>query len=189
MQTGWRKIGNRFYNFGKNGKLCNGANGQSYAPHVTSIPGYYVSPMLANYNNTHSERVEAMIGTGMRYMGTRYQLRRAGAPGTSCDCSGLVMQALYGAGYDPAPVSPLHHRYTSESNNIWHNPHMQYVPYAQRQRGDLVFYGCNGHVYHVGIYLGNNRVLEALEPCVGIRGLFSSRPYIYNTLIGFKRAV
>ncbi len=32
------------------------------------------------------------------------------------------------------------------------------VPSSRRQSGDLVFFGSRGHVYHVGIYAGGNRI-------------------------------
>ena len=98
------------------------------------------------------------------------------------------MQGLYGAGYDPAPVSPKRHAlpaYEYESRSLWFDSRIRQVPASQKQRGDLVFYH-NGYgtVIHIGIYLGNNRVLEEWPPYGMIRPLYwGVRPYV----MGFKR--
>ncbi|PID82802.1 MAG: hypothetical protein CSB15_01770, partial [Clostridiales bacterium] len=183
MQTGWKKIGGRYYNFGKNGILKNGKNGQKNPNYITKIPGFYVSPMIADKNNTREERIEAMISTAKKYLGTTYKPCYAGRPGTYCDCSGLVMQGLYSAGYDPKPVSPKRHSlpaYEYESRNLWKDKRYKRVSYNDRRRGDLVFYhNGRGIVIHVGIYLGNNKIIEEWPPYGMIRPLhWGPRPYI-----------
>lgn len=127
--------------------------------------GAYVSPVKVNKNSTREEHIEAMISTAYSYMGTPYVIGASGPPGTGVDCSGLVMQALYGAGLDISPVNPVRHAspgYEYESRNIWASPYLMHVDYSQRQRGDLIFYQSNsGVIIHVAIYLGNNMVIES----------------------------
>ncbi len=127
--------------------------------------GAYVSPVRVNKNSTRQEHIEAMISTAYSYMGTPYVIGASGPPGTGIDCSGLVMQALYGAGLDISPMNPVRHAhpgYEYESRNIWASPHLMHVDYSQRQRGDLIFYQSNsGVIIHVAIYLGNNMVIES----------------------------
>ena len=41
---------------------------------------------------------------------------------------------------------------------------VRHVGRSQRHKGDLVFFRSGGHVYHVGIYAGNNRVWHAPRP-------------------------
>ena len=125
--------------------------------------GTYVAPLKTSAVSSRKDCIEAMISTAYKYLGTEYVIGAAGAPGTGADCSGLVMQALYSAGIDPAPVSPIRHSrpgYEYESRNLWNLP-MKKVPYSQRQRGDLIFYqSSNGVIIHVAIYLGNDKVIE-----------------------------
>ena len=127
--------------------------------------GAYVSPLRINKDSTRSDCIEAMIQTAYGYLGTDYIVGAAGAPGTGIDCSGLVMQALYGAGIDMSPINPIRHSYPGyeyESRNIFSSPKLKTVSYGERQRGDLIFYSNgNGVIIHVAIYLGNNQVIEA----------------------------
>lgn len=43
------------------------------------------------------------------------------------------------------------------------------VPAGQARRGDLVFFGSGGGVYHVGIYAGHGRIWHAPRPGQGVR--------------------
>lgn len=126
--------------------------------------GAYASPLKTNPASTREDCIEAMIDTAYSYLGTEYIIGASGKPGTGADCSGLVMQALYSAGIDPAPVSPIRHSqpgYEYESRNLWNLP-MKHVSYSQRQRGDLIFYSnSSGTIIHVAIYLGDDKVIES----------------------------
>ncbi|MBN9646298.1 SH3 domain-containing protein [Terrisporobacter glycolicus] len=123
----------------------------------------YVTPVKTNSKPTRSDLVEQMISTAQSYLGTEYVVGAAGPPGSGIDCSGLVMQAMYSIGIDPAPISVTRHTqpgYEYESRNLWNLPTLKTV--QTPQRGDLVFYkNSEGQVIHVAIYLGNNRVIES----------------------------
>lgn len=127
--------------------------------------GAYVSPLRVNESSSRSAHIEAMIGRAYDYLGDDYVIGASGAPGLGVDCSGLVMQALYAAGLDLSPITPVSHAqpgHEYESRNMWASSKLMHVPYAQRQRGDLIFYQSgSGVVIHVAIYLGNNQVIEA----------------------------
>lgn len=127
--------------------------------------GAYVSPIRVNESSTRSQHIEAMIARAYDYLGDDYVIGASGAPGLGIDCSGLVMQALYAAGLDLAPITPVSHAqpgHEYESRNMWDSLKFKHVPYSQRQRGDLIFYqNSSGTVIHVAIYLGNNQVIEA----------------------------
>ena len=127
--------------------------------------GSYVSPVKVNKNSTRSEHIEAMISTAYSYMGTAYVIGASGPPGTGVDCSGLVMQALYGAGLELPGINPVTHAlpgHEYESRNMWNSSKFKHVSYSQRQRGDLIFYqNSKGTVIHVAIYLGNDQVIES----------------------------
>lgn len=127
--------------------------------------GAYVSPIKVDEDSTRSQHIEAMISRAYDYLGDDYVIGASGAPGLGIDCSGLVMQALYAAGLDLSPITPVSHAqpgHEYESRNMWNSSKFKHVSYSQRQRGDLIFYqNSAGTVIHVAIYLGNDRVIEA----------------------------
>lgn len=128
--------------------------------------GTYISPIRVTKNSTRSDCIEAMIGRAYDYLGTPYVVGASGTPGQGVDCSGLVMQALYAAGLDLSPINPVRHShpgYEFESANMYASSKFKHVSYADRQRGDLIFYksATTGKIIHVAIYLGNNQVIES----------------------------
>ena len=125
---------------------------------------YYTAPVLTNNASTRKQHVEAMIKTAKKYLGDPYVVCRSRAPGKGVDCSGLVMQACYGAGADLWPSNPYRHRfpkYEYESRRIAKNPKLKTVRWKNRKRGDLVFYSKGGIVIHVGIYLGKGKIIHS----------------------------
>ena len=148
----------------------------------------YVTPVKTNLTATRSDLIEQMIDTAESYLGTEYVVGAAGVPGSGTDCSGLVMQAMYSIGIDPAPVSVTRHArpgYEYESRNLWNLPTLKTV--TTPKRGDLVFYkNSKGSIIHVAIYLGNNRVIESWpEKVVTWPLIHPERPLIK----GYKRVI
>ncbi|GLY67678.1 hydrolase [Amycolatopsis taiwanensis] len=72
------------------------------------------------------------------------------------DCSGLMMYAFAG-------VASLPHysgyQYTAG----------RHVPLAQMSRGDMLFWGQQGDIYHVALYLGDGMMVEAPESGLSVR--------------------
>lgn len=188
MQTGWAYIsdswGSRYYYFGADGLMTKSqAQPNRLRPDLVS-EGWYISPLLADSNNTREERIEAMISTAYEYLGNTYKPCYSQAPGGYVDCSGLAMQGLYAAGFDPAPVSPKRHSdpaYEYESRNMW-NLNIPRVSYADRQRGDLIYYDNGyGKIIHIAIYLGNDQVIEAWPPQVTVWPVVNwAHPHVYG---------
>lgn len=188
MQTGWAHIsdswGSRYYYFGADGLMTKSqAQPNRLRPDLVS-EGWYISPLLADSNNTREERIEAMISTAYEYLGNTYKPCYSQAPGGYVDCSGLAMQGLYAAGFDPAPVSPKRHSdpaYEYESRNMW-NLNIPRVSYADRQRGDLIYYDNGyGKIIHIAIYLGNDQVIEAWPPQVTVWPVVNwAHPHVYG---------
>ena len=148
----------------------------------------YVTPVKTKLTATKSDLIEQMIKTAESYLGTEYVVGAAGVPGSGIDCSGLVMQAMYSVGIDPAPVSVTRHTqpgYEFESRNLWNLPTLKTV--STPKRGDLVFYqNSKGTIIHVAIYLGNNRVIESWpEKVVNWPLIHPERPLIK----GYKRVI
>lgn len=130
--------------------------------------GAYVTPLKTNSTCNRKDHIEAMIATAYEYLNTPYVVGASGKPGEGVDCSGLTMQALYSAGIDMSPITPVRHShpgYEYESANMWKSSQFKKVTYAQRQRGDLIIYqNSKGIVIHVAIYLGDDQVIESMVP-------------------------
>ncbi|MEG0292448.1 MAG: NlpC/P60 family protein [Anaerovoracaceae bacterium] len=137
--------------------------------------GGYASKVMINGASTKEDCIEAMISRAKDYIGDNYVVGSSAAPGKGVDCSGLVMQALFAAGIDPYPITPVRHAkpgYEYESRNMWESKKLKTVSYSDRKRGDLIFYH-NGYgtVIHVAIYLGKNKVIDSWPNSVAIRTL------------------
>lgn len=159
----WLIRDGRYYHFNGDGILDKVS---ATAPSLVSIPGYYIHPLKASVFSSREERIEAMISTAYEYLGDPFVVYRSTAPHTDgVDCSGLVMQCLYAAGFDPYPATPEHHSYTEyDSRTLWNEVDMPHIDPAEMQRGDLVFYKRTQKaklINHIAIYLGNGYVIEA----------------------------
>ncbi|MBH5338228.1 C40 family peptidase [Streptomyces pactum] len=62
------------------------------------------------------------------------------------DCSGLTLYAFKRVGKRLPRTAAAQYNHT------------RHIRASQRHRGDLVFFHSRGHVYHVGIYAGRNRI-------------------------------
>lgn len=134
----------------------------------------YVAPLKAYAWQGRKAHIEAMIHQAYRYMGNPYLVGSSSSPKYGTDCSGLVMQALYAGGINPAPISAIHHAFPGNewnSRNLWASKKLMHVAYNHRQRGDLVFYYQPGTytIWHVAIYLGGNRVIESWPPRIMVQ--------------------
>ncbi|MBT2553173.1 C40 family peptidase [Arthrobacter sp. ISL-5] len=124
------------------------------APAVPAPAPKPVQPAPApSPGGTNQTAVSVALGkVGKPYF---YQFGGTGAYGF--DCSGLVQNAFAAAGkYLPRTAAeqfaqaPVH------------------VPLSQAQPGDLLVWGSAPGFYHVAIYLGGGRVVQALNPSDGI---------------------
>lgn len=149
----------------------------------------YVSPTLTNPGATRQQRINAMINTAAQYMGKPWWAGCSSAPAWGVDCSGLVMQALYGAGINPTSVSSTHHGYPGNewnSRNLFTDPHFMNVSWNNRQRGDLVFYYEPGTqtIIHVAILVDPNNVIESWPPQVMIQPIVNGQR---SVIAGIRR--
>ncbi len=109
--------------------------------------------------------VETAIAFATAQVGDRYQLGGMGPD--AWDCSGLTK-----ASYAAAGVYVGTHSSTDQYNRM--SSLGRLVPLAQMQRGDLLFYSDGGSAsnprkYHVTIYLGNGKMIEAPNPSAPVR--------------------
>lgn len=94
-----------------------------------------------------SGRAKKAVDFAMAQLGDPYQWGGNGP--NAWDCSGLTQHAMAAAGISiPRVVGP---QYAAS----------QHIPMSQLQPGDLVFYAS---MAHVGIYIGNGKVIHAPRP-------------------------
>ena len=100
---------------------------------------------------------QTAISVALGKVGAPYFYQYGGTGALGFDCSGLVQNAFAAAGkYLPRTASqqfaqaPVH------------------VPLSQAQAGDLLVWGSAPGFYHVAIYLGGGRVVQALNEDAGI---------------------
>jgi cell wall-associated NlpC family hydrolase len=107
-------------------------------------------------------------------VGDSYVAAAAG-PG-SFDCSGLTMAA-----YRQAGVALPHLSYSQFDQT-------RHVPVSEIQPGDLVFYFGSG-AHHVGIYVGNGKMVSASNPSDGVELIDFLGPWYGDRFSGVGRVV
>lgn len=105
-------------------------------------------------------KVEIFIAEALKYDGDRYSQPKRLQKGFS-DCSSLIQKPLNTLGWNTRPgVAVTTHRMGVEGDSRFRR-----IDMSELERGDLVWYrnDKNGKYFgHVGIYLGNNKVFEAI---------------------------
>ncbi len=132
---------------------------------------YYVSADYVNVTDkldTAITMTELLYGQGvsdLRVDLCQYAKQFLGNPyvwgGTSltkgADCSGFVLSVFKNFGYT------LPHYSGSQANSGTK------ISVSEVEPGDLIFYGKNGTINHVAIYIGGGQVIHASSPSTGIR--------------------
>jgi cell wall-associated NlpC family hydrolase len=129
-------------------------------PPVTPPPGVDPAPPAPVSNS-----VENAIAYATAQLGEAYLLGGMGP--NAWDCSGLTKASYASVGvYIGTHSSTDQYNYMAAQGRL--------VPRDQWQRGDLLFYSNGGSAsntrkYHVAIYLGNGKMIEAPNPTVPVR--------------------
>ncbi|WP_242840856.1 NlpC/P60 family protein [Metaclostridioides mangenotii] len=98
------------------------------------------------YTASGSSAVEKAISFCKSKLGTPYKW---GGTGPRYDCSGLTMKAYESAGV----TIPRNSRAQAKAGT--------YVERKNLRRGDLIFFGDNNYITHVGMYLGSNEFIHS----------------------------
>ncbi|ATO50886.1 C40 family peptidase [Brevibacillus laterosporus] len=136
------------------------------------------------------DTADHIISLGKTYMGTPYVYGAERFQDTTFDCSSYV-QYLYGK----FGISLGWHAREQAKQGTW-------IPFDQIQKGDLLFFadekfpnetGLN-KVRHVGIYLGNGKILHTYEEGIGViisdfRNDKLEEDYWYNYFLFAKRVI
>jgi cell wall-associated NlpC family hydrolase len=123
---------------------------------------------------TGSGRAARAVQYALSRVGTRYVAAASGP--SAFDCSGLTMTAWRQAG-----VSLPH--YSRSQYSVTRR-----IPLSQAQPGDLVFYFGQG-TRHVGIYIGNGRMVHAANPRTGVVISNILGPWYSSRFSGIGRVV
>ena len=124
---------------------------------------YYMTASVKSGLDDNENTGPAVVDFASRFIGNPYVW--GGTSLTSgADCSGFV-QSIYAIFGVRLPRVAEEQAYAGQA-----------VPLDQAREGDLVFYqDVSGHIYHVMIYAGNGRTVEAQNSATGIvNGLFNS---------------
>jgi cell wall-associated NlpC family hydrolase len=100
---------------------------------------------------------QTAISVALGKVGSPYFYKYGGSGPLGFDCSGLVQNAFAAAG-----------KYLPRTASQQYAQAPVHVPLSQAQPGDLLVWGSAPDFYHVAIYLGGGRVVQALNPEDGI---------------------
>ena len=138
-------------------RIAVGSNGWSKVKYGNS-EGYMKSEYLTTTNpnpSSSSTTRDEIVALAMKYLGYPYVWGGNNLE-TGVDCSGFTQQVYLKFGITLNRVAD-----SQRANGIS-------ISRSEAQPGDLFFYGSNGYATHVAIYIGDNKVIHASSPSVGI---------------------
>jgi cell wall-associated NlpC family hydrolase len=144
------------YNCGNPGPACQAASA-GYAEQVLATAASYTAPDAGKDSAAGPTIVQmAAVAYAESQVGAPYEWGGTN-PQTGFDCSGLVVWAFGLAGVVVPRVA----------NDQWQDePH---VAMDQLVPGDLVFFGSGDYAEHVGIYIGNDAMIDAPHTGADVR--------------------
>lgn len=115
----------------------------------------------------------AIVNYAYNFLGIRY-VWGGNTPSTGFDCSGFTRYVYAHFGVNLPRVSRDQAKVGT------------YKSVAERQPGDLLYFGSGGRVTHVGIYIGNNQMIHAPRPGKSVE--ITTLRY-YNNYMGARRII
>lgn len=127
-------------------------------------------------NNSNASLGQAVVNYAMQFLGNPY-VYGGNSLTNGVDCSGFTSQVMKHFGIS-----------LNRSSSSQYANNGSYVSSDNLQKGDLLFYGYNGSVSHVAIYIGGGQVIHANDERTGIciSNAFPSRG---KPFIGAKRVL
>jgi cell wall-associated NlpC family hydrolase len=124
----------------------------------------------------HGSKAAKVIYQAKRHIGVRFRL---GATGPSrFDCSGLMYRSFKDAGL----LSVIGGRRMRARQYYAYFRHKGLTSRGSGHAGDLVVYTHRGAITHIGMYLGNAKVLSAIRPRVAIHRINGVTAHFYSFL-------
>jgi cell wall-associated NlpC family hydrolase len=134
---------------------------------VTAAPAAQAAP---------AARLQA-LSYAKHHLGARYAYGAAGP--NAFDCSGLTMKA-----YAKAHKRIGGHSATAQYRSA--RAHHQLRSLKHVRAGDILFYGSPSSVYHVALYAGKGRMIEAAHDGVPVRIVKMRRGDLLNNVADLK---
>lgn len=135
---------------------CSWAPPQPASPAKTVVTSPVTRPAQApGKSDPGSSMREQIVRNALAMLGTPY--RYGGATPGGFDCSGLVVYSYKKAGVSVPRTSRDQYRKAKP------------LPVSVARPGDLVFFGTEQKVNHVGIYLGDDAFIHAPEAGQGVK--------------------
>lgn len=126
----------------------------------SSTPTPTHSSTSSSSSSSRSIKVASVLAFARAQLGERYVF---GGMGNGWDCSGLTKAAFAAVGINIGTHSATNQYVTAKNKGYL-------VPYSSRQAGDLIFYtDGGGDMYHVTIYSGNGKMIEAADYGIPVR--------------------
>jgi peptidoglycan DL-endopeptidase CwlO len=115
------------------------------------------------------DQVTDVVGIALRYLGIAY--RYGGTTPRGFDCSGFTQYVFRQVGVELPRTADQQLRAAGR------------ISRSQARAGDLVFFLSGGYAYHVGIYLGNGKMVDSPR-----RGSVVTVRSVYSSNVAFARA-
>lgn len=127
------------------------------------------------------EQADNVVDFALQFEGYDYTYGGK-SPEDGFDCSGFVYYIYKQFGYTLNPGA----------TNQWNSLSDTIIPRDDLRPGDLVFFSSNGEVSgmtHVGLYIGDGKMIHASTPSTGVLITDLSEPYYVRMYLGAKRVV
>lgn len=140
------------------------------------IDRYTAQPTLP-IDATPAARRTALLRFARAQVGRRYIWGGAGPIGY--DCSGLALQAMHAAGLSVPAITTAMHQHSAFPSGavLFDDAGLPHAAFTHRRPGDLVFWSTPGapagSIEHVAIYLGHDRMVEAVRPRIRISSVWA----------------
>ena len=128
-------------------------NEQVYETETQSVIANEVQAQSASLPDTQD--AQGLVNYALQFVGNPYSYGGADLY-SGVDCSGFTMKIFESFGYS-LPHSAESQSYVGS-----------YVSLDNLQPGDLIFYGYDGYICHVAIYIGNGQIVHAATSYEGI---------------------
>ena len=119
---------------------------------------------------------EEIVNYAKQFLGNPY-MYGGNSLTNGVDCSGFTTQIMKNFGIN------LHRSSSAQFSNDGYT-----VSRDNAQAGDLIFYGYNGSVSHVAIYMGNGQIIHANDERTGIC-ISSAFSNTGKDVLGIKRVI
>ena len=163
-----------YYKIERNGSIGYIFKDQLNEDNLEEVPHTKTSEIAVTAAATSNTLGDEIVAYAKQFLGNPY-VYGGNSLTKGVDCSGFVQQVMKNFGISVQRSSRS--QYASDGYK---------VTKAEIQPGDLVFYGYNGNIDHVAIYIGGDQIIHASTPKTGI--CISKLSY-GKPIIGIKRVI